>query len=263
MSETRTRAPFVALATILFVLTSSGLSPSSSQDVEPVSAPDPQQIRLLEELVEWLSGHPAGDQDFHLLADGDLVGAIRSRAQSFELFRRFNGTEANRKLLEGVPYGGAIYRAARRHRLDSLLLAAVVEAESNFNPRVTSPAGAVGLAQVMPHTGGSFSAEDLRNPEVNLEIGARYLSRMLDRYQGDLELALAAYNAGPGNVSRYGGVPPFRETRTYVRKVLGIYVDLHRHVWRATGAGHELLGLSPPVRPALVAGGGPAPAQAG
>lgn len=248
------RASFIALVTVLLVLTSSGLSPSSSHDADPFPAPDPEQILLLEELVEWLSGHPVGDDEFHLLADGDLVGAIRARPQSFELFRRYNGTDANRELLREVPYGGKIYQAARRYRLDSLLLAAVVEAESNFNPRVISPAGAVGLAQVMPHTGRSYTGGDLRDPETNLDIGARYLRRLLDLYDGDLELALAAYNAGPGNVARYGGVPPFRETRNYVRKVIGRYVELHRDVWQTTGAGDELLSLPRPVLAGDVAG---------
>lgn len=245
MSKQGPRVPFVALATILFLIVSFNSTPSAPAVPDPAPPPDPKEIALLEELVEWLSGYPADGGGFHLLADEDMAAAIQARPQSFELFRRFNGTEANHKFLQGVPYGDSIYRAARRYRLDSLLLAAVVEAESNFRPQVISSAGAVGLAQVMPDPGQASTLDALRDPETNLDAGARYLRGLLDQYQGNLELALAAYNAGPSRVARYGGVPPFSETRAYVRKVLGIYLDLNRGVWQETGAGAELLSLFP------------------
>jgi soluble lytic murein transglycosylase-like protein len=111
----------------------------------------------------------------------------------------------------------------------------VVEAESSFLPDAVSPVGAVGLAQVMPSTARWLGkAGDLTDPDRNLEAGAAYLSRLLDRFDGDIPMALAAYNAGPAAVSRYGGVPPYRETRAYVRKVLRIYAGHNREVWQTT-----------------------------
>ncbi|HBL30939.1 MAG TPA: hypothetical protein DD490_29245 [Acidobacteria bacterium] len=131
--------------------------------------------------------------------------------------------EERRRFLSHFPFGSAMAVAAERRKVDGLLLAAVVEMESRFSPTVVSPRGAVGLMQVQPSTGAMFGVSDLENPAVNLDVGSRYLHGLLQDYDGDLELALAAYNAGPAAVERYGGVPPFRETRAYVRKVLGRY----------------------------------------
>ncbi len=122
-----------------------------------------------------------------------------------------------------TPYGELIFAAARRHRLNPRLVAAMVRAESAFDPRAVSHKGAVGLLQLMPATARRFgltSAERYR-PERNLEAGTRYLRWLLDRYEGELPLALAGYNAGETNVARYGGVPPFRETREYIRRIYG------------------------------------------
>ena len=140
---------------------------------------------------------------------------------------------------ETAPNVASIRRAAARHGVDALLVTAIVQAESSFDPRAVSHRGAVGLMQVMPASAGSHGVR-LAEPEVNLDVGARYLRRLLERYGGDLELALAAYNAGPGNVRRYGGVPPFRETRRYVEKVLGLYVAYCRAAWHESGAARRL-----------------------
>jgi soluble lytic murein transglycosylase-like protein len=120
----------------------------------------------------------------------------------------------------GPPYQRLIERVAERHELDAKLLAALVEVESARQARVVSHAGAVGLAQLMPETARRFGVEDPRDPADNLDGGARYLSWLLRRYEGSVPLALAAYNAGEGNVDRYGGIPPFRETQGFVRRVL-------------------------------------------
>lgn len=234
------RVPIVATATILFLIVSFQSTPSQTSVPAEVPPPDPEQIAIMSELVEWLTGRPAGSE-FHLVdTQEDLLDVIRERPQSFELFRDYNPTEDRRELLREVPYGDAIYRAARRYEIDSLLLAAIVEAESSFNPRVISPKGAVGLAQVVPASHG-VSVEELQNPEVNLDRGARYVRWLMDQYAGDLELTLAAYNAGPGNVARYSGIPPFRETQRYVRKVLGRYIDHHQNVWERSGASSSLM----------------------
>lgn len=107
-----------------------------------------------------------------------------------------------------------------QYRLPGGMLAAVVEQESGFNPRAVSPAGAQGLTQLMPGTARGLGVTDPFDPVQNLDGGARYLRQQLDRFNGDVRLALAAYNAGPGAVARYGGVPPYKETQGYVSRVL-------------------------------------------
>ena len=212
---------------LLLVPTPSG-SASSTPSIDPLDA---REIALLETLSEWVD------------EDGDteaLRAHIRNQSTSFEVFRSFHDPETRSEHLD-VPYRDLIRDTAERHELDPFLLAAVAEVESRFQARAVSHRGAVGLMQVLPSTAES-PAEYLTDPKANLEAGARYLGRLLDRYDGDLELALAAYNAGPTNVRRYGGVPPFRETRQYVEKVLSLYVRHHRQVWVASET-HELLEL--------------------
>lgn len=115
-------------------------------------------------------------------------------------------------------FGRYIYEAAAETKLDSALIASVIQAESGGDPNAVSPAGAKGLMQLMDSTASEVGVSDTLNPRLNIRGGSRYLRRMLDRF-GDLELALAAYNAGPGNVDRYGGVPPFPETQAYIERV--------------------------------------------
>jgi soluble lytic murein transglycosylase-like protein len=115
--------------------------------------------------------------------------------------------------------------AARRHHLDPALVLALVQVESAFQPRAVSPKGAQGLTQLMPATAREMGVTDVLDPVQNLDGGARYLSWLLNRYGGDLRRALAAYNAGPGAVDRHQGVPPYRETLKYVRRVLEKYND--------------------------------------
>lgn len=125
------------------------------------------------------------------------------------------------RYLETLPYGNQIRRAARSQRVDGLLVASVVEAESSFRPDAVSDKGALGLMQLMPdHLEG---VEQPLDPTTNLTVGSSYLSRLSRLYEGNLELALAAYHAGPGAVRKFGGVPPYRSTRSYVSKVMGIY----------------------------------------
>lgn len=115
-----------------------------------------------------------------------------------------------------------IGRAASANGLDPALVAAVTRAESGFRVDAGSPAGAQGLMQLMPSTAAGLGVTDIHDAAQNLGAGSRYLKQQIDRF-GDLRLALAAYNAGPGAVSRYGGVPPYAETQAYVDKVLGYY----------------------------------------
>lgn len=116
-------------------------------------------------------------------------------------------------------YDDLIATAARRWDLDFSLVKAVIHAESAFDPEAVSRVGARGLMQLMPATAGMLQVTDIHDPAQNINAGARYLRMMLDKFRGNLRHALAAYNAGPGNVQKYGGVPPFEETRHYVTKV--------------------------------------------
>jgi hypothetical protein len=109
-------------------------------------------------------------------------------------------------------------RAAQKYGLPSSLLRSVMKAESGFDPQTVSPKGAIGLMQLMPSTARDLGA-DPRDPAQNVDAGARYLRALLERYDGRLRRALAAYNAGPAAVDRFGGVPPFRETLDYVRRI--------------------------------------------
>ncbi|HVS01289.1 MAG TPA: lytic transglycosylase domain-containing protein [Thermoanaerobaculia bacterium] len=236
---------FTALAAAaILILPPTPSVPSLVADLP--APPDPADLALLEEMALWVSGGGA-QLGFQLLDAADLPDAIRHRRQSFELFRRFNGHESQRRILERMPFGDLIRQTAENYRLDSLLLAAIVQAESRFDPAVVSPRGALGLMQLMPETAASYGVLEPLDPMANLAAGARYLRDLLRLYDGDLELALAAYNAGPGNVGRFGGVPPFPETARYVDQVLNTYVGFHRRLWEGSEMA-ELLGtvLPPP-----------------
>ena len=118
-----------------------------------------------------------------------------------------------------IPFGSIIYREAKKHDIRPELVAAVVQAESRFKPTARSGAGAVGLMQLVPKTGKWMGARDLTNPAQNIAAGTKYLRYLHDRFDGNETKVIAAYNAGEGNVRRFGGIPPFRETRNYVSKV--------------------------------------------
>jgi hypothetical protein len=117
------------------------------------------------------------------------------------------------------PYAELIRVAAAKYALDPLLLANVMAAESNFNPRAVSRKNAQGLMQLMPQTSSRLLVKNPFDPAQNIDAGAAYLKQMLNRFDGNVEFALAAYNAGPDRVVQYGGIPPFRETQDYVRRI--------------------------------------------
>jgi soluble lytic murein transglycosylase-like protein len=119
----------------------------------------------------------------------------------------------------GTPFGAEITAAAQRNGIDPALLAGLIKQESGFNPNAGSGAGAQGLTQLMPGTAAGLGVTNALDPAQAIEGGAKYLKQQLDRFGGDPARALAAYNAGPGAVQRFGGVPPYAETQNYVRIV--------------------------------------------
>ncbi len=129
-----------------------------------------------------------------------------------------------------VPFGDIIHAKAKKYDVDPVLVAAVVETESKFHRTARSPVGAQGLMQLMPRTGRWLGAKNLYDPEQNVEAGVKYLKYLQSRFDGDLKNTIAAYNAGEGNVERYGGVPPFNETRSYVKKVMSRYQERQRQL---------------------------------
>jgi hypothetical protein len=130
---------------------------------------------------------------------------------------------APRMPLMQAPYGDIIQSAAKKYSVDADLIFSVIAAESNFNPRAISRRGARGLMQLLPATGTRFGVKDIFDPAQNIDAGTQYLRDLMARYQGDLVLTLAAYNAGPGAVQRYGRVPPYNETISYVRAIRKTY----------------------------------------
>jgi soluble lytic murein transglycosylase-like protein len=116
-----------------------------------------------------------------------------------------------------------VREAAQRHNVDPALVRAVIETESNWNPAAMSRKGAAGLMQLIPTTAQRFGAYDAFNPKQNVDAGVHYLKTLLERYNGNLDLALAAYNAGEGAVDRAHGIPAYRETRNYVQRVQDAY----------------------------------------
>ncbi len=135
----------------------------------------------------------------------------------------------------GAQYAPLVEAAAQRNGIDPAVLHGLIQQESGFDPNSRSGAGAVGLTQLMPSTAASLGVSEPLDPAQSIEGGARYLGEMLQRFGGNVEDALAAYNAGPGAVERYGGVPPYAETQQYVGKVLG-YAAEYAHGASATGS---------------------------
>jgi soluble lytic murein transglycosylase-like protein len=132
--------------------------------------------------------------------------------------------------LKQVPFGSIIYNEAKKNNLSPELLAAIAHAESGFHPGARSQRGAIGIMQLIPRTGRWLGATDLNDPTQNIVAGAKYLRYLSDRFSGNEDHVIAAYNAGEGNVRRFDGVPPFRETRDYVERVRRFQRDLHARI---------------------------------
>jgi soluble lytic murein transglycosylase-like protein len=167
-----------------------------------------------------------------------------------------------------TPFAAEIDAAAARNGVDPALLRGLIRQESNFDPTAKSPAGAIGLCQLMPATAAGLGVTNPSDPVQNIEGGAKYLKQQLDRFGGDVSKALAAYNAGPGAVQRYNGVPPYAETQTYVQRVTAYANEYRQSATTAAPAASTAsaglsasplltaaLGVATPNVPAAASGG--------
>ena len=183
-------------------------------------------FKLSRVLPETLVSHKLAlfDSAWLPTIDGLPAGAPQSSHSLFHDELALINTAIRRDFFaNAVPFGDLIHEKAQKYDVDPALVAAVMETESRFKSGARSHVGAKGLMQLMPRTGRWMGASNLYDPEQNVEAGTKYLRYLNQRFDGNLKKTIAAYNAGEGNVRRYDGVPPFRETRSYVKKVMSRY----------------------------------------
>jgi soluble lytic murein transglycosylase-like protein len=157
----------------------------------------------------------------------DPLAPFNAPHRKFDVFHRemarLNDAIRGQFFANAMPYGDLIHEKAIKYDVDPALVAAVIEQESKFHRTAHSPVGARGLMQLMPRTGRWLGARNLYDPAQNVDAGVKYIKYLQHRFDGNVKKTIAAYNAGEGNVKRYNGIPPFRETQTYVRKVMSNY----------------------------------------
>jgi len=152
-----------------------------------------------------------------LVSNGNNQMVMNPASQTEQRPRAVSGRKAEHL------YHMFIIQTASHHQIDPALIKAIIMAESGYNPRAISKRGAKGLMQLMPGTAQSLGVEDIFNPHQNITGGVQYFKQMVNRFNGDVKLALAAYNAGSRNVRNYNGVPPFKATHSYIKKVFKYY----------------------------------------
>jgi len=174
-------------------------------------------------LVLWLPTVGVADVYVYKDKQGVLTFTNVPSHQGFRRVIREGNATLSGSGLAASSYEGLIRSASNRYNVDAALIRAIIKVESDFDSSARSHKGATGLMQLMPETARLHNVADLYDPSDNIEGGVRHLKLLLGKYQGDLELSLAAYNAGIKAVEKHGGIPPFAETRDYVKRVLSYY----------------------------------------
>ena len=164
---------------------------------------------------------------------GDFAAALQTATMADSSPTAAQSESAAGAGADGGEYDSVIEQASERYGIDPAVLHGLIQQESGFDPSAQSSAGASGLTQLMPGTASSMGVSNPLNPTESIEGGARYLSQLMSQFGGNTEDALAAYNAGPGAVQQYGGIPPYAETQSYVSKVLG-YAEAYRQTHPAS-----------------------------
>ncbi len=184
-----------------------------------------RRIQAIEERFSSLSNPaqkytPEKDTDFQKILDASVSKSSEVAKTPFgdKIFSSLADSK-----MKPSKFDDLIQSYAEKNSLDPAFVKAVIKQESGFQPEATSHCGAMGLMQLMPATADSLGVKNAFNPEENIAGGTKYLRGLMDRFSGNKELALAAYNAGPGAVQRYGGIPPYNETQNYVKNVLSHY----------------------------------------
>ncbi|MBR5305047.1 MAG: lytic transglycosylase domain-containing protein [Candidatus Gastranaerophilales bacterium] len=190
--------------------------------------------------LEKISGQPQASQETHTI-EQDFKKILDAKDESIETIEKKVESkpvveEIKSEVKEAVELKSKIDLKAQKVDIDELIetfsqkydidgdfIKAIIKQESGFNAKATSKKGAMGLMQLMPKTAESLGVVDAYNPSQNIEGGVKYLKGLLDKYDNNKELALAAYNAGPGAVKKYGGIPPYKETQNYINNIMGAY----------------------------------------
>jgi soluble lytic murein transglycosylase-like protein len=194
--------------------------PSTGQPSEGVQNTLAQDLRAAQNIAQQVAGGVAtGVEAVAKGAEAAVSSPLETVAEAPKKLAMISDSAKEQFFHTEVPFGKIIYQEAKKNNLRPELVAAVVQAESRFKPTARSGVGARGLMQLMPATGRWMGARDLNNPSQNIAAGSKYLKYLSDRFNGNETKIIAAYNAGEGNVRRFGGVPPFKETRNYVKKV--------------------------------------------
>jgi soluble lytic murein transglycosylase-like protein len=165
-----------------------------------------------------ITGYETAGERVRLTVEGGSVELAATEIVSIEPEDVFPSRPTVAPLPDG-PFAKLIHAASQKHGVDENLIHRIILVESNFNPKAVSRKSALGLMQLLPQTAAQYSVRNVFDPAQNIDGGTHYIKDLLARYHGDVSLALAAYNAGPQMVQRYGGVPPFLETQSYVRRV--------------------------------------------
>jgi soluble lytic murein transglycosylase-like protein len=198
---------------------------AGSEALAPGEAAAAARIQQLQTLIEQTRATAEGSTGGTAAAGSSFASALQAATTPTATAASF--APATESSAGSNQYDALIEAAAARNGVDPAVLHGLIQQESGFDPSSQSGAGAMGLTQLMPGTASSLGVSNPLDPAESIEGGARYLSQMMSRFGGNTTDALAAYNAGPGAVSQYGGVPPYPETQSYVEKVMG-YAESYR-----------------------------------